>query len=339
MKAYVVKKGSKDLNGVKQINRPKPKPGDTEILVRMRAASLNYRDQMIITGNYPGGSVQRDTILLSDGAGEVVEAGSKVTRFKKGDRVAGTFFQNWLDGATPTQRIALGSPLDGVLAEYAVFDQDGAVPVPGNLSLEEAACLPCAGVTAWNALMVSGRQLQPGDTVLVLGTGGVSIFGLQFGKAAGCTVIVTSSSDQKLKKAKRLGADHLINYKTTPDWEKAVLAATGGKGADCIVEVGGLATLTKSMQCVAMDGKIGIIGFLAGPGEGGVNPIMVAYRAAAIHGISVGSRRMFEDMNAAIEANGIKPAIDKVFPFDKAVDAIRHAQKQKFFGKIVIGIG
>jgi NADPH:quinone reductase-like Zn-dependent oxidoreductase len=341
MKSYVVKKGSTDLSGLKLVNQPKPTPSDTQILVKMRAASLNYRDQLVISGNYFGGSVQRDTIPLSDGAGEVVAVGSKVTRFKKGDRVAGTFFRNWNDGeprmAGP-QRQALGSPADGVLTEFAAFDENDAVLIPKTLSFEEASCLPCAGVTAWSALMVTGKKLVPGNSVLVLGTGGVSVFGLLFGKATGCTVIATSSSDQKLKKAKALGADHLINYKKTPDWEKEVMAATGGLGADCIVEVGGLRTLTKSMQCVGMTGKICIIGFLAGFTEGGVNPIMLAGRYAAIHGIGVGSRRMFEDMNAAIEANGLKPPIDKVFPFDKAVDAIKHAQSQKFFGKIVIKI-
>ena len=338
MKAYIVTKGSKDLNGLQLINQPRPKPGETEILVKMHAASLNYRDQLVISGNYHGGSVKRDTIPLSDGAGEVVGVGRKVTRFRKGDRVAGTFFRNWISGPSTGSNVALGSPADGVLAEYAVFDQENAVKIPANLSWQEAACLPCAGVTAWNALMETGKALQPGDTVLVLGTGGVSMFGLLFGKAAGCRVIATSSSDKKLSKAKALGADFTINYKKTPDWEKEVLSLTGGKGADAVIEVGGVGTLEKSMQCIAMQGKIGIIGFLAGPGQGGVNPIGLAFRAASIHGIAVGSRAMFENMNAAIEANDIKPPIDKVFPFAKAHDAIRHAQKQNFFGKIVIRI-
>ncbi len=338
MKAYVVTKGSKDLSGLKQVNQPRPKPGETEILVKMHAASLNYRDQLVVSGNYHDGSVKRDTIPLSDGAGEVVATGRKVSRFKKGDKVAGTFFRDWISGPSTGPHIALGSPADGVLAEYVVFDQDDAVKIPANLSYQEAACLSCAGVTAWNALMETGKALQPGDTVLVLGTGGVATFGLLFGKAAGCRVAVTSSSDRKLNKAKALGADFLINYKKTPDWDREIMTLTGGKGADAIIEVGGVATLQKSMQCVAMQGKIGIIGFLAGPGEGGVNPIGLAFRAAAIHGIGVGSRAMFENMNAAIEANDLKPAIDKVFPFAKAKDAFIHAQKQTFFGKVVIRI-
>ncbi len=338
MKAYVVKKGSTDLSGLKLVNQPKPKAGDTQIVVKMHAASLNYRDQLVVSGNYHDGSVKRDTIPLSDAAGEVVAVGSKVTRFKKGDRVSGTFFRDWVSGPSTGPHIALGSPADGVLAEYVAFDQADAVKIPANLSYEQGACLACAGVTAWNALMETGKALQPGDTVLVIGTGGVSMFGILFGKAAGCRVAVISSSDQKLKKAKGLGADFLINYKKTPDWDQEVMRLTGGKGADAVIEVGGVATLQKSMQCIAMQGKIGIIGFLAGPGEG-VNPIGLAFRAAAIHGIGVGSRAMFENMNAAIEANNLKPAIDKVFPFDKAADAFKHAERQKFFGKIVIRIG
>jgi len=337
MKAYVVTKGSTDLSGLKLVNRPKPKPGETDILVKMHAASLNYRDQLVISGNYHDGSVKRDTIPLSDGAGEVVGVGRKVTRFKKGDRVTGTFFRDWISGPSTGPHVALGSPADGVLAEYVVFNQEDAVKIPANLSYAEAACLPCAGVTAWNALMETGKPLQPGDTVLVIGTGGVSMLGLLFGKAAGCRVVVTSSSDKKLSKAKALGADFLINYKKTPDWDQELMRLTGGKGADAVIEVGGVGTLQKSMQCIAMQGKIGIIGFVAGPGQG-VNPIGLAFRAAAIHGIGVGSRAMFENMNAAIEANNIKPPIDKVFPFAKAPDAIRHAQNQKFFGKIVVRI-
>src|SRR5690606_35094991 len=217
MKAWVLEKGSETLDHLKQVERPEPEPGPGQVLVRIRACSLNYRDQAVLTGNYFGGKLQRDTIPLSDGAGEVVATGSGVHRFRAGDRVAGTFFEYWTDGPPPSPLSALGSPLDGTLCELRLVDQENAVRIPDSLSFEEAATLPCAGVTAWNALMASSRVL-PGQTVLVLGTGGVSLFALQFARAAGARVIVTSSSDEKLERALALGTYAGLIYSRNPDW-------------------------------------------------------------------------------------------------------------------------
>jgi NADPH:quinone reductase-like Zn-dependent oxidoreductase len=260
-----------------------------------------------------------------------------VSRFKVGDRVAGTFFQVWNDGLPTSLLPTLGGPLDGMLADHALLQEDGAVHVPKGLSFEEAATLPCAGVTAWNALMVSGTRVKPGDTVLCLGTGGVSIFAVQFAKAAGARAIITSSSDEKIKSAKELGAADGINYKTHPNWEKKVMEITGGHGADCVVEVGGVGTLAKSFQAVAHNGKVALIGVLGGP-SGDANPLALMFKRASMHGIFVGSRRMFEEMNQAIEFNAIKPAVDKVFPFEKAAGAWRCFASGEFVGKVVVQI-
>jgi len=338
MKAYIIRAGSTDLDGLERVDRPDPEPGEKEILVRMRAASLNYRDQMVITGNYFGGKVTEDTVPLSDGAGEVVRAGPGVTRFQVGDRVCGTFFKHWLDGPPqPTRFEALGqNGTDGVLQEYAIFHEDNAVAVPANLSFEEAACLPCAGVTAWNALVTQGH-IEPGQSVLTLGTGGVSIFGLQFAKAAGARVIATSSSDEKLARVRDLGADEIINYKATPEWGEEVVKRTGGRGVDHVVEIGGVGTLAQSMKAVGPCGNVALIGFLGGP-EGNPAPHTLMGKWAKLQGIVVGNRAMFEAMNAAIEANDIKPVIDSVFAFDDARAAYEYELAGKHFGKVVIGI-
>jgi NADPH:quinone reductase-like Zn-dependent oxidoreductase len=328
MKVYEVQKGTTSLEGLRGSTRPDPKPGPQEALIRIRATSLNYRDHLIVTGHYFGGPVSQDVIPVSDGAGEVVSVGSGVTRFKPGDRVAGTFFQ--AGGA-------LGVPLNGMLAESVALHQDGLVAIPKSLSYEEAATLPCAAVTAWNALMVSGTRVKPGDTVLCLGTGGVSIFALQFAKAAGARVIVTSSSDDKIRRACALGASDGINYKRFPDWEKEVFKLTGGRGANHIIEVGGVGTLGRSFQAVASDGKVALIGLLATPGEE-MNPYVLMMKGASMQGIRVGDRRMFEEMNVAIEVNGIKPIIDKVYPFDRAPEAFRLLGSGNFLGKIVITV-
>lgn len=337
MKSYVIRKGSTTLDGLQQVERPQPQPGAHEILIRVRATSLNYREYLILTGNYIGGAVDHDTVPMCDGSGEVAAIGRGVTRFKVGDRVASTFFQYWIDGPPDGHIPALGSPLDGMLSEYVILSEEGAVAIPKNLSFEEAATLPCAAVTAWNALMIAGRQLKSGETVLCLGTGGVSIFALQFARAAGANVIVTSSSDDKIRRAKSLGASEGINYKRVPDWEKNVLELTGGRGVDHIIETGGVGTLRRSYDAVAFAGKIALIGVLAGPtGEG--NPIVMMLKGASMNGIYVGSRAMHEQMNRAIEANNIKPVVDKVFPFDKAPDAWRTLASGDFFGKIVIQV-
>jgi len=336
MKVYEIKQGSTDYDGLQMVERERPEPGPGQVLVRVRATSLNYRDLAVVTGQYFGGSVQRDTIPLSDGAGEVVAVGDGVDRFAAGDRVAGTFFQVWVDGLPPAELGALGSPLDGMLAEYVVLDQHGLVRLPDSLSFEEGATLPCAGVTAWNALMVHDH-VTPGDTVLLLGTGGVSIFGLQFARMNGARVIITSSSDEKLERARALGADAGINYRTTPDWDQAVLELTGGRGADHIVEVGGAGTLAKSFASVAFEGQVSLIGVLSGH-EGDTNPHGLMFRAARLQGIFVGNRRMFEDMNRAIAANGMQPVIDRVFPFDEAPAAFAYLRDAAHFGKVVISV-
>jgi len=336
MKAYELVSGCKSLEGLRLVEKARPEPGAGQLLVRVRATSLNYRDQMIVTGAYFGGSVTRDTIPLSDGAGEVVGVGTGITRFKTGDRVAGTFFLGWVDGPPNGPRPARGAPVDGMLTEFALLDEVDAVAIPGNLSFEEAATLPCAGVTAWHALIVTAG-VKPGDTVLVMGSGGVSMFALQFAKTAGARVIMTSSSDEKLARGRALGAAEGINYQRTPDWEKEVLRVTGGRGVDVVVEVGGPGTLARSMQAVAYAGKITLIGVLAGL-QGETNPHPIMRKGASMHGIFVGNRVMFERMNTAIENTGLKPVIDKVFTFEQAADAYRYQQSGAHFGKVVIKV-
>jgi len=335
MRVYEVVKGCTTLDGLRKAERPEPKPGPREVLIRVRATSLNYRDHMVVVGQYFGGAVARDTVPLSDGAGEVVSTGPGVTRFKPGDRVAGTFFQVWVDGPRTKFYPALGVPLDGMLSEYVALHEDGVVAIPPGLSFEEAATLPCAGVTAWSALMVLGNRIKPGDTVLCLGTGGVSTQAMQLANAAGAKVIITSSSDEKLDRARKLGASEGINYKTYPEWQKEVARLTGGRGVDCIVEVGGVGTLARSYEALGFGGKIALIGFLGGF-VGEQNPAGLMMKGGSLHGIGVGSTAMFEDMNRAIEVNGIKPIVGKVFPFDEATEAFRQFSAGDFFGKVVI---
>jgi NADPH:quinone reductase-like Zn-dependent oxidoreductase len=337
MKVYEIVKGSTSLEGLRRAERPDPRPGPNEVLVRMRAASLNYRDLAVATGRYFGGSVQRDTIPLSDGAGEVVAVGSGVDRVKVGDHVTATFFQVWVDGTRPPLMQALGSPMDGVLAEYIVVHQDGLVKLPAGMSFEEGACLSCAGVTAWNAVECVGKPVKPGDTVLALGTGGVSIFALQFSRAAGARVIITSSSDEKLDRARKLGAADTINYKRTPEWPAEVMKLTDGRGADHIIEVGGVGTLAKSFQSLAFGGKIALIGVLAGF-QGDTNPHPMMLRAGSMHGIFVGSRALLESMLVAMTVNRIKPVVDRVFSFNDAPEAFKFLTAGAHFGKVVIKI-
>jgi NADPH:quinone reductase-like Zn-dependent oxidoreductase len=334
MKAYEIPKGATKLEDLRRSQRPEPKPGPHDVLVRLRAAALNYRDHAIIVGKYRY-NLDHDTIPCSDGAGDVVAIGANVTRFKPGDRVIPTFFQVWIDGPPPKNRAALGAPLDGTLAEFISLHEDGWVAMPAHLSDEEAATLPCAGATAWNALMLAGSPIKPGDTVLCLGTGGVSMFALQFARAAGARVIVTSSSDAKIERARSLGASDGVNYKTVPDWEKEVLALTGGRGVDCVIENGGIGTLARSLQCVGWKGKISLIGVLAGR-DGNANPHDLMFKSASLHGIGVGSRASLEQLIQAIEVNRIKPVIDKVFPFDQATEAFRLQASGNFLGKIAI---
>jgi NADPH:quinone reductase-like Zn-dependent oxidoreductase len=309
------------------------------VRVRMHAASLNYRDLMVIKGLYNSKLKKPDgTIPLSDGAGEVVQIGEGVTRVKVGDRVAACFMQKWLSGGPDAEvgASSLGAQVDGVLTTSRTFNQDGLVHFPNHLSYEEAATLPCAAVTAWHGLVVSG-QIKPGDKVLLQGTGGVSIFALQFAKMAGAQVIITSSSDEKLQKAKTLGADHLINYKTSTDWEKIVLEITGGRGVDHVVEVGGANTLEKSVQSIRVGGHIAVIGGLSGVNSD-FNYRSLLLKCVTMHGIYVGSRAMFEAMNEAISAHQLKPVIDQIFSFDEAQKAYKHLESGSHFGKVVIKI-
>ncbi|MGH9718154.1 MAG: zinc-dependent alcohol dehydrogenase family protein [Candidatus Acidiferrales bacterium] len=336
MIVYEMSKTASSIDDLHRAERPEPIPGYYDVLVRIRAASLNYRDHAIVTGKYRY-DLDHDTIPCSDGAGEVVSVGSHVTRFKPGDRVVSTFFQTWIDGVPPKNRSALGAPMDGTLAEYVSLHEDGWVAVPASLSFEEAATLSCAGATAWNALVVAGRPVKPGDTVLTLGTGGVSMFALQLATTAGARVIVTSSSDEKIERARALGASDGVNYKTHPDWEKEVQRLTDGRGVDCVVETGGIGTLAKSFLCVGWGGKISLIGVLAGP-DGQANPHDLMFKSASLHGIGVGSRASLENLIRAIEANRIKPMIDKVFPFTDTIEAFRYQATQAFMGKIVIAI-
>lgn len=338
MKIYEIVKGGNGLEALRRTQRPDPKPGRSEVLVRVRAASLNFRDLAVLRGLYPGPPMAENLIPLSDGAGEVVAVGEGVTRFRPGDRVAATFFQVWINGRPPAGLAALGAaPVNGMLAEHVVLHEDGLVALPQALSFEEGATLPCAAVTAWHALMVAGKPIKPGDSVLALGTGGVSIFALQFARAAGARVIVTSSHEEKLERARKLGATDTINYKTTPEWGKGALDLTGGRGVDCVVEVGGAGTLSKSFQAVGFGGKVALIGVLAGP-AGDTSPHPLMFKSASLHGIFVGSRAMFEDMLAAMTVNRIKPVIDKVFPFEDAAGAYRYQMEGRHFGKVVIRV-
>jgi NADPH:quinone reductase-like Zn-dependent oxidoreductase len=309
-----------------------------EVRIKIRATSLNFRDLMMITGVY-NPNLKKPAVPLSDGAGEIVEVGDAVTRVKVGDRVMGIFMQKWLSGRPNVEaaRSSLGGGgPKGMLAESVVLHEDGVVHVPEHLSFEEAATLPCAAVTAWHALVTTG-QIKPGDTVLTQGTGGVSIFAAQFALAAGARVIGTSSSDEKLQKLKKLGVSDLINYKKTPEWGKEVLKLTGGQGVDHVVEVGGAGTLAESLKAVRMAGQISVIGVLSGV-ESTVGPTPILVKSVRMQGIFVGSREMFEAMNAAISLHKIKPVVDKVFSFEQAKEALQYMESGSHFGKIVIKV-
>lgn len=333
MKAYEIHAGA---DALKLVERPDPQPGYGQVLVRVRATSLNYRDLIVAQGNYAG---QKSAIVpMSDGAGDVVAIGYGVTRVKVGDRVAGIFFQNWIAGAITKQimKSDLGGGIDGMLAEFVVLNQDGLVHLPAHLSYEEGATLPCAAVTTWHGLVTKG-SVTAGETMLVLGTGGVSMFALQFAKLHGARVIATSSSDEKLERARTLGADETINYKTTPDWEKQVYQLTDQVGVDHVVEVGGAGTLSKSIQAVRYGGRISLIGVLSGF-AGEINPQPILGKSITLQGIYVGSREMFEAMNRAIAQAQLQPVIDRVFPFTEAKAAYQYLQSGSHFGKVVIQV-
>jgi NADPH:quinone reductase-like Zn-dependent oxidoreductase len=310
-------------------------PAEHEVLVRVHAVSLNRRDVYVMRGQYPG-PMPPNLVPLSDGAGEVVATGTKVTRFRKGDRVAAIFFQQWIDGRPPREYMAsaLGGAIDGMLSQYVTLNENGLVAIPGHLSYEEAATLPCAGVTAWNGLVTRGHT-RPGDFVLLQGTGGVSILGLQLAVALGAKPVITSSSDEKLARARKLGAIATINYRTTPDWEKSVREATGGVGVQQVLEVGGKQTLPKSLAALSFGGHVALIGGLSEFG-GEIPTYELIGRNATASGLYVGSRADFEALNAFLEKHRIKPMIDKVFEYQDAPAAFAYMDSGALFGKVVI---
>jgi NADPH:quinone reductase-like Zn-dependent oxidoreductase len=338
MRRYQIRE-PKGIGSIECVDVEAPRPGPGQVLVEMKAWSLNFRDLAMPRGGYPGNEkVKRAPPLvpLSDGAGEVIEVGAGVRHFALGDRVVTSFFQRWVDGELTEDGhgSALGGALDGVLAERVVLDEAGVVAAPPSLSHEQAATLPCAGVTAWAAL--TGTPTTPGQNVLLLGTGGVSIFGLQLAKAMGARVIVTSSSAHKLEHARRLGADELINYVEVPEWPERVLALTGGVGVDHVLEVGGLGTLQRSIRATRVSGTVSLIGVLSGQPEESPSPLELMFKRQTLRGIYVGSRRMLEELCRAVEVNRITPVIDRVFGFGEVQEAYRYLKAGQHFGKVVI---
>lgn len=334
MKALVLGPGY-GIENLHVESRPTPRPGPGEVLLRMRAAALNYRDLEVVGGTYFA-PLETPLVPLSDGVGEVVELGAGATSLRIGDRVAATFWDHWEagDSEAADHRTTLGGPLDGVLCEYVVLPERRLIHVPQHLSHEEAATLPCAGVTAWHVLVTVGR-LAPGQTVLVQGTGGVSTFALQFAALSGARVIVTSSSDQKLARASALGAAEVINRVRFPDWHTEVMRLTAGRGVDQIVDVAGPSSFAKSLSALRLGGQIHIVGYLGGP-HGTVSPLQILMARAVVRATAVGSRASFEAMNRALTAARIRPVVDRVFEFAQYHEAWSYMQSGNHFGKVVI---
>jgi NADPH:quinone reductase-like Zn-dependent oxidoreductase len=341
MHAYPIRQFGVD--NLKQTDLPVPKTIPGTVLIKVHAVALNYRDLMVVKGLYnPKMALPR--IPCSDGAGEVVAIGDGVTRVKVGDRVCGIFMQRWLDGplTADKSKAALGGDVDGMLTEYALLDQQGVIRFPEHLTYEEASTLPCAGVTVWNALHHAGEPpnpAHPGETVVIQGTGGVSIFALQFAKLFGARVLGTSSSEEKLTRARSLGLDEGCNYKRRPDWSKWVTETTAGIGADRIIEVGGASTFGQSLRAARVGGTVAQIGILSGGTTSdpvALTPIL--HKQLRVQGIYVGSRAMFEEMNAAISKASLRPVIGKVFDFSQAAEAFAHMESASHFGKIVIRV-
>lgn len=337
MQAYTVISG-KDIASLTRVTREPQALGLHDVRVRINAVSLNFRDLMVARGDYLQGA-SGPVIPASDAAGEVIEVGKGVTRFAAGDRVMGSFFPDWIDGdATPAAtRIAPGAATDGVLSTERVFAETALAATPASLSDEQASTLPCAAVTAWNALFVAGGA-KAGHTALFLGTGGVSVWGLQLAKAAGLRAIVTSSSSGKLERARAMGADGLINYRDTPEWQDEALRLTGGEGAHVVLEVGGEGTLARSVAAARMGGTIAVIGGVSGFAAVPVAPLALIAGSKRLQGIFVGSRRMLEDVARFVEVAGIAPVIDRVFGFDEAPAAFEHLASGGHFGKVVIRV-
>jgi NADPH:quinone reductase-like Zn-dependent oxidoreductase len=334
MKAYEIHPGE-GFAGLTIVDRAAPALGAHDVRVRVHAVSLNYRD---LVGVKNAGRLPRPIIPASDGAGEVVAIGADVRRVAVGQRVAATFFPNWIEGEPTADTFAgaLGGDVDGMLAEEVVLPERAWVPIPSHLSYEEAATLPCAGVTAYAALFVAA-SLRPGDSVLVQGSGGVSVFSLQLARAAGARVIATSSSADKRARLDKMGAEATIDYKATPKWGDAARAATGGRGVDVVVEVGGAGTLDQSIAAVRYAGTISLLGVLAGT-SGQVNTYGIFRKSIKVHGVYVGSRKTFEDLLRALTVSGIRPVIDATFPFVDARAAFEHLASGKHFGKVVVKV-
>ena len=334
MKVAAVKKPGGPGNLVIE-ERAQPTAGPGEVLVRVRASSLNYHDFVVVMGGIP---TDDGRIPMSDGAGDVVAVGEGVTKFKAGDKVLSLFFPDWQKGEIDALGFGgvPGDGADGFAAEYVAMPESAFTRMPEGYSYTEAATLPCAALTAWRGMFVENK-VKPGDWVLTQGTGGVSIFALQFAKAAGARVIATSSSDAKLERLKALGADHLINYKETPDWGKKAFELTGGRGVDEVVEIGGPGTMAQSIQACRVGGHISLIGVLTGV-SGEVPTAAFFSKNLTMSGITVGSAEHQEDMIAAIEASNIKPVLDKDFALDQIAEAFAHQASQQHFGKITLSI-
>ncbi|HTB98636.1 MAG TPA: NAD(P)-dependent alcohol dehydrogenase [Terracidiphilus sp.] len=323
------------IDSLELADRPMPEPGPGEVLVRVRAVSFNYRDLLMVQGKY-NPKLKLPRIPCSDGAGEITAVGEGVRTFKSGDRVAGIFMQNWLDGPPTPEKVkgALGGDIDGMLAEYVVLSESGAVPIPDHLSFEEAATLPCAAVTAWNALLAA--RLKPANTILIQGTGGVSIFALQFARLMGVGVLGVSSSNEKLERATALGLTAGINYRETPEWDRWVLDQTGGAGVDLVVEVGGVGTLPRSLRAVHMGGCIAQIGVLSAAAD--ALPLgLILHKQVHIQGIYVGSRRDFVEMNRAISESSLRPVF-QAHPWSEMRSVLQQMESASHFGKLVVTV-
>ena len=334
MRAAVIERPGLDHLVLKEM--PTPSPGTGEVLVRLRAASLNYRDTLTVLGGYGSKQKQSDLIPLSDGAGEVVALGPGATRWRLGDRVMGCLFPNWIDGEIDAEkiRLALGGSVDGCAAEYRVFAESALVRTPESFSDPEAATFPCAALTAWSAVVTHG-EIGPGDSVLTQGTGGVSLFALQFARARGATVIATSSSAERLQRLETLGADHVINYREDPEWGRSVRALTHGRGVDHVVEVGGAGTLQQSIRAVRVGGTISLIGVLAGA-KPDFNLALVVTQNIRLQGVTVGSRTQFETMLETIVAHDLRPVIDRTFSLSELRQAIEYVGAGRHVGKVCI---
>jgi NADPH:quinone reductase-like Zn-dependent oxidoreductase len=333
VRSFHLERSGAGVEGLALCEEPVPRPGPGEVLIRVRANSLSFREQMVLRGDYVL-PVQPNIVPLSDGAGEVVELGEGVASLRRGDRVAANVFPFWLEGRFRVEAVPqLGSMLDGLLRDFAVLPAEALVQIPRHLSFAEASTLPCVGVTAWNAV-TGGRPLRAGETVLTLGTGGVSLFALQFAKYLGARVIATTGDEQKERKLSELGADEVINYRAESEWNDRVRDLTGGRGVDLVVDVAG--QLEKSLKSVALGGEVAFVGFLAEDGVEPVDQSVLFYSGATLRTIAIGSRAQFVEMNEAIELAGLRPVIARAFPFEQIAEAFRYYQEKRPFGKVVI---